>query len=106
LHVRPGSVFAVTGLGYAFTGTSLRHRLLRGVLRPFIRRALAGDDAWTVVQNDTDRAFLVETFGLAPQRVRLIQESGLEAPPAMRLNGSFPCLRGKVRMGAGLVWRY
>ena len=42
-------VNAVTGLGYAFTGTSLLHRVLRGVLRPFIRRALAGGDAWTVV---------------------------------------------------------
>lgn len=71
-------VNAVTGLGYAFTGTSLVHRLLRGVLRPFIRRALAGDDAWTVVQNETDRAFLIEMFGLDRDRVRLIQGSGVD----------------------------
>ena len=71
-------VNAVTGLGYAFTGTSMVHRLVQTVLRPFIRRALAGANAVTVVQNETDRDFLVEHFGLDRDRVRLIASSGVD----------------------------
>jgi len=71
-------VNAVTGLGYAFTGTSMAHRLVQAVLRPFIRRALAGDNAVTVVQNRTDQQFLVEHFGLDRDRVRLIASSGVD----------------------------
>ena len=71
-------VNAVTGLGYAFTGTSMVHRLVQAILRPFIRRALAGEHAVTVVQNGTDRDFLIEHFGLDRERVRLIPSSGVD----------------------------
>jgi len=71
-------VNAVTGLGYAFTGTSMAHRLVQAVLRPFIRRALADGNAVTVVQNPTDMDFLVEHFGLDCSRVRLIPSSGVD----------------------------
>jgi len=77
-HSHVHRVNAVTGLGYAFTGTSLVHRLAQSVLRPFIRRALAGENAVTVVQNRTDQQFLVEHFGLDRDRVRLIASSGVD----------------------------
>jgi len=69
---------AVTGLGYAFTGHSVQHRLIRLLLQPLLRRALGRSDAWTVVQNGTDRQFLIESFGLDPARVRLIAGSGVD----------------------------
>ena len=87
-------VNAVTGLGYAFTGTSVVHRLVQAVLRPFIRRALAGENAVTVVQNRTDQNFLAEHFGLDRERVRLIASSGVDIQrfrPAPR--DSKPALR-------------
>jgi len=77
-HSEVHRVNAVTGLGYAFTGTSMVHRLVQAVLRPFIRRALAGENAMTVVQNRTDQQFLVAHFGLDPDRVPLIASSGVD----------------------------
>ena len=71
-------VNAVTGLGYTFTGTALRHRLLQAIMRPFLRRALAGARALTVVQNQTDQSFLIEHFGLERRQVRLIPSSGVD----------------------------
>lgn len=71
-------VNAVTGMGYAFTGASLKHRLLRAVLSPLIRRALGGRDAWTVVQNPVDREIVIRQFEVVPERVRLIPGSGVD----------------------------
>ncbi|WP_245609839.1 glycosyltransferase family 4 protein [Wenzhouxiangella marina] len=83
---------AVTGMGYAFTGQSFKHRLLRLGLRPLIRRALNSKDAWTVVQNPTDQATMLEQFKLDPARVRLIPGSGVDvdrfAPASRARSGS------------------
>ena len=71
-------VNAVTGMGYAFTGHSLKHRLIRTVLGPLIGRALEHPDAWTVVQNATDRDIVRQAFGVAEDRLRLIPGSGVD----------------------------
>ena len=69
---------AVTGLGYAFTADTLKHRLLRLFLNPVLKRALNHKRAWTVVQNETDRDFLIDAFDLPEERVLLIPGSGVD----------------------------
>lgn len=71
-------VNAVTGLGFAFTGQSTAHRSLQAVLRLFLRRALSGKGAITIVQNPTDKAFLIDRLGLPRDSVYLIAGSGVD----------------------------
>ena len=71
-------IHAVTGLGYVFTGKRFKHRVVRGLLHPFLKRALSGPKVWTVVQNPTDRDELMLEFGLDRQRMALITGSGVD----------------------------
>jgi len=83
-------VNALAGLGYVFSSTSLKARLIRPWLRRALGMALAGPRHRVVVQNDDDRDFLI-TQGLASEStVVLIGGSGVdtahfqpsrEAPP-------------------------
>ena len=69
-------VNAIAGLGYAFTGTSLKARIVRNVLVPVLRR-FASDKSVVLVQNADDRA-LLQRLGLRPASIELIGSSGVE----------------------------
>lgn len=68
---------ALAGLGFAFTSNTLKARLLRTALRPFLRHLLGGRGAAVLVQNPDDRAAIVE-LGIAPKHVFLIPGSGVD----------------------------
>ncbi len=55
----PGVFSMITGLGYAFTSTTIKQRFLRAVVQPLYRQALKGN---TVVffQNPDDQALFVD----------------------------------------------
>lgn len=69
-------VNAIAGLGYAFTGTSLKARIVRSVLVPVLRR-IASDRSVVLVQNADDRA-LLQKLGLRSANIELIGSSGVE----------------------------
>jgi glycosyltransferase involved in cell wall biosynthesis len=74
----PGaSVNALTGLGYAFIATSMKARVLRQLIGLVLRFLINRPRSVALVQNPDDEA-LVETFGVAPQRIVLIPGSGVD----------------------------
>jgi len=68
---------ALTGLGYAFTSTTLRARALRRMIAMALRVLLNQPHSTALVQNPDDRAAL-EAIGIAPGRIRLIPGSGVD----------------------------
>lgn len=71
-------VNAVTGLGYLFTTDTWKSKLGRCLILPLLKRALAHDSAWTVVQNKSDQAFLTDSLAISSDRLRLIPGSGVD----------------------------
>lgn len=68
---------AVAGMGYVFTSTDMRARLLRPFVRQLIKLALAGKHSRLIVQNTDDYAAF-ETSVVSPDRIRLIRGSGVD----------------------------
>lgn len=53
-HNVPGIVNMIVGLGYAFSGESMRARAVRHFAEPLLRRALSAQNAQTIVQHEGD----------------------------------------------------
>ena len=68
---------ALAGLGYGFTSTSPKARVLRPTLTMFLRALLKGEKAAVLVQNPDDRA-KVTALGVDPARIFLIPGSGVD----------------------------
>lgn len=77
-------VNAMTGLGYAFTGTSARAQTLRSLLSTVLRFLLNRDNSTTLVQNPDDRETLVG-LGIDPKGIKLIPGSGVDTDRLTRL---------------------
>lgn len=97
-------VNAVAGLGYVFTSTKLKARILKPMVKALFRFALGGEDARLILQNPDDVALFNATSIIEPQRIRLIQGSGADCnrfSPATepRNDGTF-----KVLLPARLLW--
>ncbi len=99
-----GRVNAVAGMGYVFTATQLKARILKPLVKTLFRFALGGDDARLILQNPDDVALFSSSSIIEPQRIRLIQGSGADCDrfsPATepKNDGSF-----KVLLPARLLW--
>ncbi len=85
----PARINAVAGMGYVFTSSDARARLLRPLVRALLQLALGGRNARLILQNPDDVA-LFERAGLVDaSQVRLIAGSGVD------------CSRFVARQGAG-----
>jgi glycosyltransferase involved in cell wall biosynthesis len=74
----PAVVNAMMGLGYVFSSTSAKARLLRPFVRLGLRKALSGTNTRVIVQNHDDFR-LFESEGLArAENIRLIRGSGVD----------------------------
>jgi glycosyltransferase involved in cell wall biosynthesis len=71
-------VNALAGLGFVFSSSSVKGRLLRGVIRPLLRLVLKTDRSRVILQNPDDAQALVGTDLVAAERVRLIRGAGVE----------------------------
>lgn len=70
-------VNALTGLGYTFTGTSPRARILRFAISALLRFLLNRRNSTTLVQNPDDRNMLKQA-GIDTARIELIPGSGVD----------------------------
>ena len=74
----PAIVNAMMGLGYVFSSSSARARLLRPLVRAGLRSALSPPNTRVIVQNRDDFA-LFQSQGLAAsENIRLIRGSGVD----------------------------
>lgn len=99
-------VNAVAGMGYVFTSTDLKARLLRPVVKALMRLALDGGSCRLILQNRDDVA-LFEAAGLVdPGRVRLIRSSGVNCErfrPSAQVRGDATGPT-RVLLAARLLW--
>lgn len=92
-------VNAIAGLGYTFTGTSLKARALRVFLVPILRR-LASERSVVLVQNADDRE-LLQRIGLDASGIELIGSSGVDVhsfTPLPEPAGDVPVIGIATRM--------
>jgi glycosyltransferase involved in cell wall biosynthesis len=68
---------ALAGLGYIFTSSELKARLVRPILRVLLRYGLGHPNASVLVQNPDDRA-AVQNLGIAGERIFVIPGSGVD----------------------------
>jgi len=73
----PAVVGALTGLGYVFSSSDIKARLLRPLVRAGLRWALGGRRSTCIVQNPDDRAF-VAGLGVDRSRIVVIPGSGVD----------------------------
>ena len=71
------SLNALAGLGYAFSSTDAKARMVRIVLAALLRRLLNRKRVAVLVQNPDDRA-MMETLGVSGDRIFLIPGSGVD----------------------------
>lgn len=71
-------VNAVAGMGYVFTSSHRKARLLRPVVRGLLRLALGGRDARLILQNVDDVELFQRTGLVDPTHIRLIRGSGVD----------------------------
>jgi len=70
-------VNAITGLGYIFTSTTWRSRLLKRAMTWLLPRLMNRSSSCVLVQNPDDRSALL-ALGVAPDRITLIPGSGVD----------------------------
>jgi glycosyltransferase involved in cell wall biosynthesis len=70
-------VSALAGLGFAFTSDTLKARVVRALLRPFLRPLLSGDRAAVLVQNPDDFAAMT-ALGIPRAQIFVIPGSGVD----------------------------
>jgi glycosyltransferase involved in cell wall biosynthesis len=71
-------VNAVAGMGYVFTSSQMKARLLRPVVRGLLRLALGGKDARLILQNADDVELFRQAGLVDPTHIRLIRGSGVD----------------------------
>lgn len=101
----PARVNAVAGMGYVFTSTDLKARLLRLPVRILLRLALGGPSARLVLQNPDDVAMFRRASLVADDQVRLIPGSGVDLRrfvPSVRTRE--PGSAMTVLVAARLLW--
>lgn len=73
-----GVVNAVAGMGYVFSSTDLKARVLRPAITSAFRAVLNARNSRLIVQNPDDRALLISSGVVDAERVRLIRGSGVD----------------------------
>ena len=100
----PARVNAVTGMGYVFTSSDAKARLLRPLVRVLLRLALDGDRARLILQNPDDAA-LFEQAGLVDAlRVRLIPGSGVDCARFTAHTREHASVPMRVLLATRLLW--
>ena len=87
----PRKINAFTGMGAAFTGTSLGIVLLKGAIKALIKLLFCAPNVDVVVQNPSDREEVLAYKFIHPQRLHLIPGSGVDTTKFIPIDGQkFP----------------
>lgn len=73
----PAIVNALGGLGFVFSSTTLRARLIRLIARPALKASLSGQNVRLILQNSHDRDIVVNTDLIRSAKVRIIRGAGV-----------------------------
>lgn len=73
----PHVVNAITGMGYIFTSTQLKARLLRPIINLSFKALLNGRRSKLIMQNQDDRSTLIKTGIVDEERTVLIRGAGV-----------------------------
>jgi glycosyltransferase involved in cell wall biosynthesis len=73
-----GVLNALTGLGYTFTARALRARALAGGVRAILRPLLRRTNTITLLENEEDRRFFIESVGVPAAQTALNPGSGVD----------------------------
>lgn len=99
----PARVNAVAGMGYVFTSSSVKARILRPIVRTLLKLALGGSRVRLILQNPDDVELFTQARLIAPSEIRLIRGSGVDCDlfsPSQR-----PASRPvRVLLPARLLW--
>lgn len=96
-------VNAVAGMGYVFTSSALRARLLKPVVAALMKLLLRGNDARLIIQNNDDFSAFQTARLASPANMRLIRGSGVDTSlfrPRDRARDG----RTRVLFAARLLW--
>ena len=74
----PSIVNAVTGFGYIFTSDHLQAKILKPFIKIVLKCALKSSKNRIIIQNPDDSRFLKINFGVKPERIVLIEGSGVD----------------------------
>jgi len=74
----PAVVNALAGLGYVFSSSQSRARILRLFVRAAFRALLNRQNSVVLLQNPDDRRMLIESKTISPERTALIRGSGVD----------------------------
>lgn len=100
----PGRINAVAGMGYVFTSTEVKARLLRPIVRALLRWTLGGRHARLILQNADDAA-LFEQEGLVDRStIRLIRGSGVACQQFASVHRSARDGEPRILLAARLLW--
>lgn len=102
----PARVNAVAGMGYVFTSTDAKARLLRPLVRGLLKLALGGRGARLILQNPDDVALFEQARLVDAEQVRLIPGSGVDCSrfaASISARESFG-RRQRVLLPARLLW--
>jgi glycosyltransferase involved in cell wall biosynthesis len=100
----PATVNAVAGMGYVFTSSDIKARLLRPLVRVLMRATLDGDRSLLILQNPDDADTFLAANLITPPKIRVIRSSGVNTArfhPVDPQPGKRPL---RVLLAARLVW--
>lgn len=97
-------VNAVAGMGYVFTSSDTKARLLRPLVRALLKLALGGRNARLILQNPDDVALFGQARLVDAANVRLIPGSGVDCERFRPDPARVPGARLRVLLAARLLW--
>ncbi len=100
----PARVSAVAGMGYVFTSSDLRARLLRPLIRRLLKFALGGEGARLILQNPDDVAIFERAKLVDPTSISLIPGSGVDCRRFVATQGDRHNKELRVLLAARSLW--
>ncbi len=103
----PVVINALTGLGFVFSSTQAKAKLLRVFIQPLLRMLLSRKNAWLIVQNPDDRVTLRKAGIINNEQFALIRGSGVDRKKFWPVNhqvGNKPSPSPIVLLAARMLW--
>lgn len=96
-------VNALTGLGFVFSSSQKKAKLLQFMIIPLLRLLLSRKNAWLIIQNPDDQKTLIQAGIINENRTRLIRGSGVDSKkfkPVSNNNSDSPI----VLLASRMLW--